>query len=214
MKRAALRRELRRQRRELLARLARVRQEARKRVEASPVVRQVRRRRRWRRGLTLAVLVLLLSLLRCECDAPAPAVAVPRSLDAGVRLGPPRAERVSTPRVRTERQPRGAFQPGAPSPAGWLEAFRLQVAARAPRLAECFTGADRPGALRWSAALHLGSGAVTDHSFEALGADPAPSRVQGQCLERVLSEPPYALELSDEEDDAASAQRVGMVIEF
>jgi hypothetical protein len=92
-----------------------------------------------------------------------------------------------------ERQPRAHFANGAPTSPAWLAAFQLQVSARSPRLAACFTGSDRPGALRWTASLDPKSGAVSDHAFEPVGATAELSPAQRACAVKALSDPAYRL---------------------
>ena len=91
-----------------------------------------------------------------------------------------------------------------------LDDFRLQVAARSPRLALCFKGADRPGALRWNVALNPESGAVSDHVFEPVGAAEL-SPAQRECMQRTLSSPGYHVTQADRQ---SLSSRVSLVIEF
>lgn len=177
------------------------------------------RRRKWKRWVVL-VLLLLLLLMRCECDEPVEGV-----VDAGLGVapdvgavvgdaGPPDAA-ASRPARRPRRakvhlvaRERPAFGKEAPEPDTWLPAFRLQVAARAPRLARCFEGAERPGALRWSAQLDPGLGLVSDQTFEPVLQGAGLSAARRACLAKVMAEPGYALEGGE------GVARVSMVIEF
>ena len=94
------------------------------------------------------------------------------------------------------RQPRGKYQNEAQSSPSWLDEFRLQVAARSPRLAECFSGTDRPGALRWTTAVNEESGAVSDHGLELVGTGADLYGKQRECVLAVLSSPGYRLKHS------------------
>ena len=93
----------------------------------------------------------------------------------------------------------------------WLDAFRLQVSARSPRLAQCFVGADRPGRLRWRAAVEPGRGLVSDQEVEPLLIQDALTTEQKDCVVAVLADPPYRL---DPGDGPSTPSRVSMVIEF
>jgi hypothetical protein len=94
---------------------------------------------------------------------------------------------------------------------GWVDDFRLQVAARSPRLAECFVGLDKPGALRWTAAVNAKSGAVADHQIESVPPSPELQRGQHDCVVRILSNPNYTLRALQEE---ALPKSIALVIEF
>jgi hypothetical protein len=98
-----------------------------------------------------------------------------------------------------------------PDPMPWIASFRLQVSARSPRLAACFVGAPRPGALKWTASVEPGTGRVSDHTLEpALESDPLTAE-QKACLLAVLSDPPYRLAV---EGARATPSRVSVAIEF
>jgi len=208
-----LRRELRQRREELRRSLTLMRQQARERVRQLPEVRRDRNRRRVRRAVILALL-LLACLMRCECEqAPPPVNAVVRETPEvkpkiPAPAPPPKREPL---RVQVKPQPRGSYLGDAQAPPTWLDDFRLQVAARGPRLAQCFTGTDRPGVLRWTAAVNPESGAVADHELEPLGPGAELKREQRDCVVRVLSSPTYRL-------SAPRAQvlpnRISLVIEF
>jgi hypothetical protein len=211
-----LRRAIRERKKELRQQVAQLRREAKARLEADPAVRRERKRRRLRRGVGLAVLALLLLLVRCEC-APPP---TPEVLDGGVAVpapkqpAPPPAPAVIKPpplKARIKSVERATYEGQAQVPPTWLEEFRLQVAARSPRLATCFTGTDRPGALRWTAALNAESGAVSDHELESVGAASSVSTAQRECVVKALSNPTYRLNVPKGQ---ALPDRVGMVIEF
>ncbi|MCA2981328.1 MAG: hypothetical protein INH41_06265 [Myxococcaceae bacterium] len=207
---AALRREAaRRVRGEVRAARAR----AQAAVDANPALAKARRRRRGRRTATVAALLLLLLFLRCEGPgAPAPPAEAPTA----PAVTPPRPTAVKPPVTRrplvtSRRVERPAFEPPARPQAPWLDDFRLQVAARSPRLSRCFVGAERPGALRWTTLVSTGTGAVGSHEFEPLGPTGGLSEPQRACLEAALSSPPYGLARAPGE---GLPQRVSLVLEF
>lgn len=211
--RRALWGELRRRRAEVRARLAVARREAQGRAGALEPVQRARRQRRVRRAAGVAIVAILLSFIRCECGEATPGVVdgATAAPDAGPRSAPPVVRPPAALTGRNERQPRARFA-GRPAEAtAWLDGFRMQVGARGPRLAHCFSGIDRPGAVRWSAAVNPTSGVVSDHEFELVGPDPGVQATQRRCLEAVLSAPPYALSQTDGE---APTRRVSLVIEF
>jgi hypothetical protein len=112
---------------------------------------------------------------------------------------------------RVAPRDRPAFAGPAPDPLPWLAAFRLQVAARSPRLAECFVGAPRPGALKWSAAVEPRAGRVSDPSLEPTLSTEALTPTQRACALAVLSDPAYRL---DAGSGPSTPSRVSLVIEF
>ncbi len=203
-RRRALRAEL--QRRVDAARSAAVARRAKVPKKVSPR-EQERRRRRW---LWLLLLLLLLLLcMRCGCvPPPPPGVAVevpaaPAPVAAPVAPDPPPA--------RIARRARPRFEVTAPQPLPWLDAFRLQVAARSPRLADCFTGISRPGALKWTAGVEPTHGLVSDQVLEPTLSGDDLDTVQRACVFGVLASPPYTL---DAGTSPSTPARVGMVIEF
>ncbi|WNG44442.1 hypothetical protein F0U60_10220 [Archangium minus] len=208
-----LRREMRQRREELRRSLALMRQQARERVRQLPAVRRERNRRRVRRAVGLALLLLLACLTRCECQqAPPPAKAVvqekPEVKPKTPAPAPPRREPL---RAQVKPLPRGSYQGETQAPPTWLEDFRLQVAARSPRLAQCFTGTDRPGVLRWTASVNPESGAVADHELEPLGPGAELKREQRDCVVRALSSPTYRL---SSQQAQVLPNRISLVIEF
>jgi hypothetical protein len=212
-----LRRDMRERRRALREAMAQRRAEARRRVAGHPSVRRARSRRRIRRGALVACALLLALLTRCQCEPPAAPEPSPQGQAASPPAVAPRAP-AAAPKAKRRAlqgevasQPRGAFGLGARDRPSWLEDFHLQVSARSGRLARCFTGTDRPGALRWAAALNAKSGAVSDHELEPLGPPTSFTRAQRDCVVDVLSNPGYRLELPSAE---ALPNRVGLVIEF
>jgi hypothetical protein len=184
-------------------------------LAADPRVQKARRRRRLKRIVAIALLLLLLLLIRCE-GPPAPA-----PIAAAVDAGTP-AEKVvekKAPPKRVAKQPviastpvaRPGFDAPARPPAEWVDEFRLQVAARSPRLAACFNGANRPGALRWTTLVSLQTGAVGEHDFESMGLSADLTRSQLECLQQVLSKPEYRLKDAPAE---GLPERVSLVLEF
>lgn len=180
-----------------------------------------RRRRRRRRIAMLILLALLLwALLRgCDCDepppptgsGPAPAPVGVWLVDAAPPPPPPPPRRRARRRPKLKPKPRPAYEPVPPAPPSWLTGYRLQVASRAPRLSRCFEGAERPGALKWTASVDLARGVVSDHRFEPVLAGVTLSKPLRSCLVATLSRPPYRL-LRD--SDQPSPSRVSIVIEF
>lgn len=203
----------REQRRAARARLAGILREARARVDAMPEVQQARRRRARRLALLGALLLLLLVFVRCDCaPKPTPAPEEPSAgvVDAGIKTPPPKQVKRAPARDRIASSERPGYDPGAQRSPAWLDDFRLQVAARSPRLALCFTGADRPGALRWNVALNPESGAVSDHVFQPVGLADLTAK-QRECLQRALSNPGYHVTQAERQ---SLPSRVSLVIEF
>lgn len=193
---------------------------ARERVEAAltknPHVQRARKRRRVVRIATVFVLLLLLLFLRC--DDGVPVVAEPVVVDAGTPTAevvkpkpkPTKPKPVRPVTVASTKVERPDFETPSRLRDAWVDAFRLQVAARSPRLAECFIGASNPGALRWTTLVAPKTGAVGSHEFEALSVGAELNQAQQACLERVLSKPAYALELPTD----GLPERVALVLEF
>jgi hypothetical protein len=210
-----LRRAMRQRRIDLRESLRLTGRQARERIEQQPAVRRARARRRLRRTLGVAVLLLLASLMRCECERPPPA-ELPKVEAKGaeeIKRAPPVQVPARRPPLRAQIEPmaRAGYQgPERASPA-WIDEFRLQVAARSPRLAQCFTGSDRPGSLRWTASVNPRSGAASDHELEPVGAGAELRREQRECVVGALSSPPYKLTAPQGE---SLPQRVSLVIEF
>lgn len=184
-------------------------------VDQLPAVQRARRRRTIRRTIAAVIVALLLLLIRCDCGEgpaaprkkPDPAeVELKQKPDAGVKVPPKKPLDGKGTKVN-----RGAFGVGPPPPPTWIDEFQLQVAARSPRLALCFTGVDRPGALRWAASVNAKSGAASDHEFELVGSTNDLTAEQRECLMKVLSFPPYTLTAPEKD---ALPNRVGLVIEF
>ncbi|WP_309894597.1 hypothetical protein [Archangium sp.] len=210
-----LRRELRQRKKELRRSVELMKRAARERVEQVPAVRREKRRRRVRRAVTIAALLLLAMLTRCECEpsppAPPPEPVVETAPQEKPKKPVPPASKPKALSDRMERQRRGLYQNEAQTSPSWLDDFRLQVAARSPRLAWCFSGTERPGALRWTAAVNAASGSVSDHALESVGTGGDPSGKQRDCVLGVLSSPAYRLKLEQKQDLPG---RVSIVIEF
>lgn len=174
-----------------------------------------KRRRRWLRWVLLAmVLLLLLFLQDCRCADPVPPPATGASAPAGPPLvGTP--EETTTqpvlPGTKVRHRPRPAFELPAPAALPWLAAFRLQVVARSPRLAQCFVGADRPGALKWTGLVSPADGRVSDQSVESTLGGLALSSAHKACVTAVIQDPLYELEPGTA---PSTPSRVSLVIEF
>jgi hypothetical protein len=210
-----LRRELRQRKKELRRSVELMKRAARERVEQVPAVQREKRRRHVRRAVTIAALLLLAMLTRCECGtaplAPPPEPVVEPAPEEKTRKPAPPASKPKALSDRMERQRRGRYQNEAQTSPSWLDDFRLQVAARSPRLAQCFSGTERPGALRWTAAVNAASGSVSDHALESVGTGGDPSGKQRDCVLGVLSRPAYRLNPEQKQDLPG---RVSIVIEF
>lgn len=216
--------ELRRAMREQKAALRRMmkqrKAEARAKLGANPAVQQERRKRLLRRAAGLTALLLLILFMRCDCQPPPPVVVETPVVDAGtpVVMKKPVAPPKPKPKKLTgtlEQQERGQYAGEATPTPSWLDDYRMQVAARSPRLAECFTGAEKPGALRWSAAVNAISGAVSDHALEPAGPGPSVLDEQRECVLSALSNPKYKLNVpKDEAGTQTLPRRVSIVIEF
>ena len=167
----------------------------------------------WRRWWSLAILLLLLLLgfvRECSCNEPGlpeDPILGPETPDTGE--APP--VRIATPLPDLKRMDRPEYESTAPKSPPWIGAFRMQVAARSPRLAECFVGARQPGRLKWTTSVEPASGLVSEHSLVPMLLSDELSRGEYNCVFEVLSDPPYKLVMGDEK---ATPSRVGLVIEF
>lgn len=183
-------------------------------VDAMPAVQRARRRKQIRRIIGLTIIALLLLLIRCDCGPGAPQPVKKEQVekepkpkpDAGVKAPPKKPLTGMGTKVN-----RGQLGVGAPPPPIWIDEFQLQVAARSPRLALCFHGVDRPGALRWAVSVNPTNGSASDHEFELIGSVDDLTPDQRECLIKALSYPPYKLTAPPKE---ALPNRVGLVIEF
>jgi hypothetical protein len=200
--------------RELRARRQDLRRALRVRRQAARAALPPRRRRRWWRAVVLLLLLLLLLLLRdCSCSEPqAPPSSAAQAPVEPVVVEPPRDPAASVlPRGRIAHRVRPSFVSEPMDPVPWLAAYRLQVSARSPRLAECFVGAPRPGTLMWTASVEPSQGRISDQTLEPTLLSDALTRQQRGCVFDVLSDPPYQLESDGER---STPVRVGMAIEF
>ncbi len=217
----AARRELRARAAELRAQMAQER--ARLRAEIRARRPDDERRRRRRIALFIALLLLLLLLLRCDCTEDPPPVEVAGPATPGAVIGdaavvppppvepPARAPLARRPKRRLKSKDRPKYRNEAPAHQSWLPSFRLQVAARGPRLSRCFEGADQPGAFKWTASVDTARGVVSDHQFEEVLAGVSLSKTLRVCLVAVLSTPPYRLTTREVQE---SPSRVSIIIEF
>lgn len=167
-----------------------------------------RDRRRWWLLVLLVVLLLWALLPDCAHEEPPPALAlgIPVSVPA---QSEPIAEPPEPPK-RVGRRDRPAFDSETPDLLPWIVSLRMQVAARSPRLAQCFIGVERPGRLKWTASVEPQGGLVSDHSLEPTLQSDELTEQQRICVIGVLSEPPYRLP----SDERSTPSRVSMVIEF
>jgi hypothetical protein len=210
---------LRERRKALREQLAAARRRAGERVEELRRRQRHRGRRRLVRGLAVLAILLLLLLERCSCAAD-PAVGEEAGAGAPVTPAPPAPTARPKPPPRAlqgklGRTSRATYEADAAAHHGWLDSFLLQVSARSPRLADCFRGNDKPGALRWTCAVNPHEGTVADHLFEPLGGTVELSGPQRQCLVLALTKPSYRLRRDGEPEDLQSTPvRVSVVIEF
>ncbi|MEZ4316668.1 MAG: hypothetical protein R3F61_04170 [Myxococcota bacterium] len=168
-------------------------------------------KRRPSRGwiLVIVVLILLFLLRDCSCSPPPPECEpgpVPE-------CGPAEPEEVEAP-LPNERIPRRARPPFAgqdPAKLPWIDAFRMQVAARSPRLGACFIGADRPGTLRWTTFVEPVEGKVSEHELEPMLLTDDITAQERACVLAVLTEPAYTLPV---DETRSTPSRVGLVLEF
>lgn len=191
----------------LRERVARRRAELAARREAARAKRPEKKKdRRWLLLVLLLLLMLMLLCRGCEPDpVPPPVVEVPAVAPA---VGEAPEVAPTPPRITPKRRPK--MKLAGPEELPWLTEFRLQVAARSPRLAACFAGVTRPGALKWTADVDPGRGRVSDQEIEPTLDGDELSAAQRSCVTGVLADPPYRLEGGD----PATPARVGLVVEF
>lgn len=197
--------------RQLRQRAAQARKDLRRKVAQMPLIQEQRALSRRRRLLTLLLVALLLLLLsRCPCAEPEglPALATPVSPTPPPPK--PRLHARPTGKLRTVARPE--LSAHAAPPPDWIDAFRLQVAARGARLGVCFDGAEQPGTLRWSTSVQADSGMVADHRLELVGTGGEVSGSQKDCLLKALSTPAY--KLASELPAPSTPVSVSIVIEF
>jgi len=206
-----------RRRRERAALRARVKADLARAMQnptmAAAVAREKARRRRRQLALLLAILLLLL-LFRCECEPEPVPEPVAQVEEPVVEKKPPTRKGIKKPLTlegTVDKSERDTIDvPDLPPPA-WLAQFRLQAAARSPRLAACFVGVEKPGALRWSALVHARSGRVSASVVEPVFRGGTVTDAQLACLVAALSDPPFSL---DEPDREAAPRRVSLIFEF
>lgn len=193
---------------------------AARRRAARERLRELRARRRkkpgnrWKIAAAVVAILLLLLLLRdcgpgdaVEPEGPALPVEVVAEAPAVEEEEPAPPPRLTG---RVERRDRPEYAPPEPEPMPWLAAFRMQVAARSPRLAECFVGTGAPGRLRWSTSVQVADGAVSDHELEPVLLSQELSREERRCVLGVLDAPRYSLPAGG----PVTPARVSLVIEF
>lgn len=164
-----------------------------------------KKRRPW--WLLVLLLLLLLFFWRdCRCTE------VPAGEAEPVPAEPVETEpEVPLPGGRVKRVDRPAIAPMPQQKLPWIASFRMQVAARSPRLARCFEGTERPGRLKWTTSVEPVEGHVSEHELEPVLMSADLTRTQRTCLLEVLSDPPYSL---DPGEAPATPSRVGIAIEF
>lgn len=166
-----------------------------------------RKRRRWP-WLLLALLLLLLLIPDCQCRPPEASPA-PSPLPPAPPAEPEEPPPPPPQRIRKADRPR--YRAPAPPRVAWLDDFHLQVAARGPRLSQCFVGAPDPGTLRWTTSVAPETGRVSAHELEPMLTSAALTREQRGCVLGVVSEPTYQL---DPTNAPSTPVRVGLVLEF
>ena len=183
----------------------------RERVAKRRAGKKPERRRPWAWIVLTLFLLLLLLLQDCSCgpgDAPDSDTDV---CECEAEEAEP--EEVPPPPLtgRIKRQDRPEYKTAKPATLNWLDEFRMQVAARSPRLAKCFVGVQQPGQLKWSTSVEPDKGRVSAHSLEPMLQTIPLNREEKACVLGVLEDPPYKLETGDE---PATPSRVGLVLEF
>ena len=113
------------------------------------------------------------------------------------------------PRIRKVKRP--AAPDTTPPRSPWLDALRLQVSARSPRLALCFDGSENPGQIKWTTTVEPVRGTVSEHELAPMLNTAPVTAAQRECLLEVLRSPAYKLPTASAPD---APTRVGLVIEF
>ena len=160
-------------------------------------------------ALAATLLLLIAWLSDCSCAGkrrsdPPKVVATSAPADAAAAPEPIREDRLPS-RARPQ------YENTTAPPIPWLNAFQLQVAARSPRLAECFVGVSTPGSLRWTVSVTPSTGQVSDHTLVPVQQNDALSSDQQRCVISVLSTPSYRLQNTEERP---TPTRVSLIIEF
>ncbi len=213
--RGELRAQRRQMRRQLREHKRALKQQLRAKRQALRAAGAAKRRKRrlifW--ALVALILLILLLLQDCQCNEPlAPEPPEVGEVEPHQDSAEPEADaprKPATGRLPRVRRPDFDNEPLDPLP--WLAEYRLQVAARSSRLAECFVGAPNPGTLEWTASVEPLVGHVSDHVLEPMLQSDALTRHQKFCALDVLSYPPYDL---DSDQERSTPARVRMVIEF
>jgi len=176
-----------------------------------PGAAAVENRRLRRLLLAMSALLLLLLVRDCRRDEPTPCPEPEVCEPAEGETAEPDEPAAALPGGRVDRQDRPEYASATPEALPWIRAFRMQVAARGPRLAGCFVGVGRPGALKWTTSVEPSQGRVSDHLLEPTSMSEGLTREQQDCAVGVLSDPLYTLEADGER---ATPSRVSMLIEF
>jgi len=166
---------------------------------------------RWGLGALVAVLLVLLFVRGCDEEAPTAAAPVCPPCDEGEGEAGTDTGAAAVAGGRIPPQPRPAYRNPAPPPIPWLADLRLQVAGRSDRLAACFVGAERPGALKWTASVQPEDGRVAEAEVQPMLGGESLTAAQRDCVQQVLAEPPYRL---DHDGERSTPPRVSLVIEF
>lgn len=185
-----------------------MRQKLEERRNAGKVDDKKSRQPRWLVPVLLLIILVLL-VRECRREEP-PEVPIPDCPPAeceGEPAEPPPPKFTG----RNPKKDRPAFDTPSTKPPPWIASFRMQVAARSPRLAECFVGTIIPGRLKWTSSVEPHDGHVSDHLLEPVLTSADLSRQERECVLDVLTDPPYRLEVGEER---ATPSRVGIVIEF
>jgi len=186
-------------------------------LKAELAARKPRSRRgpdpvRWMLGVLVVVLALLLLLQSCREEEPVASEACPPCDECdGQGDAPGETSPDGQADGRIEPRGRPAYRNPPPPPIPWLDELRLQVGSRSPRLAECFVGAERPGALKWTASVQPEDGRVADAELQPLLSGDTLTTAQRRCVLAVLEDPPYEL---DHDGERSTPPRVSVVIEF
>ncbi len=182
------------------------------RAKIRALKQQNKKKSPWRRRILILLILLLLLLLGpCTSDEPPPRRGTGPAPVAVVEPVPEPPVVKKPFKKRVKRRVRPKYEGPKKTKNRWLDAFRLQVAGRSVRLAACFEGVDKPGAVRWVAAVDPVTGVTSDHTLEPVTRSAALGRKQRACVVGVLSKPPYKL---SPEKDEQGPQRVGLVLEF
>ena len=214
MKERLPKRLLRARRREMRLKLKERRARVKKQIQKtkSPLTQKYQKHRML---IALSLLALLLALISKECNcetqqrtsAPVPAPPFTKS----PKPSQPKTKTRAQPKGRLETRIRPTYKSLPPKPQHWVANFKLQVAARSPRLATCFEGSEQPGALKWIATIAPAQGEVLNQDFETFLGAIEISKQQRACLEQVLKSPAYRLPKAKANSPSS---RIGIVIEF